>query len=212
MDGYAVVAEDTFGASRYEPKTLRVVEKVYTGQVPTRRVGAGEAVEIATGAPMPEGADAVVMVEETERARRLRQSDGPHPHAGLPAAERRQTGRGHRLAARPCSAPATCSTRAASARSPRSASPRSRSTRKPSLAILSTGNEIVEPGDDARARTDLRHQSLHAQHDHRGARRRAGASSHGAGHASRIWSARSMPASKKTCSCSRAAARSASAI
>ena len=31
MDGYAVVAEDTFGASRYEPKTLRVVEKIYTG-------------------------------------------------------------------------------------------------------------------------------------------------------------------------------------
>ena len=67
MDGYAVVAEDTFGASRFEPKTLRVVEKVYTGQVPTKRVSAGESVEIATGAPMPEGADAVVMVEESER-------------------------------------------------------------------------------------------------------------------------------------------------
>lgn len=68
MDGYALVAEDTFGASRFEPKTLRIVEKVYTGQVPTKRVSAGEAVEIATGAPMPEGADAVVMVEESERA------------------------------------------------------------------------------------------------------------------------------------------------
>lgn len=68
MDGYAVVAQDTFGASRYEPKTLRVVDKVYTGQVPTRPVSAGEAAEIATGAPMPQGADAVVMVEETERA------------------------------------------------------------------------------------------------------------------------------------------------
>jgi molybdenum cofactor synthesis domain-containing protein len=68
MDGYAVLAGDTFGASRFEPKTLRVVEKVYTGQVPTRRVSPGEAIEIATGAPMPEGADAVVMVEESERA------------------------------------------------------------------------------------------------------------------------------------------------
>ena len=68
MDGYAVVAADTFGASRFEPKTLRVVEKIYTGEVPTRRVGTGETAEIATGAPMPEGADAVVMVEETERA------------------------------------------------------------------------------------------------------------------------------------------------
>jgi molybdopterin molybdotransferase len=67
MDGYAVVAADTFGATRYDPKVLRVVEKIYTGEVPTRRVGAGEAAEIATGAPMPEGADSVVMVEETER-------------------------------------------------------------------------------------------------------------------------------------------------
>ena len=72
MDGYAVIAEDTFGASRYEPKTLRVIEKVYTGQVPTVTRRAGHRVEIATGAPMPDGADAVVMVEETEQARRRR--------------------------------------------------------------------------------------------------------------------------------------------
>ena len=68
MDGYAVRAEDTFGASRYEPKILRVIDKVYTGQVPASSVSAGTAIEIATGAPMPSGADAVVMVEETEKA------------------------------------------------------------------------------------------------------------------------------------------------
>ena len=68
MDGFAVIADDTFGASRYEPKTLRVIEKVYTGQVPTQQLSPGTATEIATGAPMPVGADAVVMVEETERA------------------------------------------------------------------------------------------------------------------------------------------------
>jgi molybdopterin molybdotransferase len=67
MDGYAVRAEDTFGASRHEPRTFRCVDQVFTGQVPTKPVGAGDCVEIATGAPMPEGADAVVMVEETER-------------------------------------------------------------------------------------------------------------------------------------------------
>jgi molybdopterin molybdotransferase len=67
MDGYAVVAEDTFGASRFEPKTLRVVDKIFTGQVASATVEAGQAAEIATGAPMPDGADAVVMVEETER-------------------------------------------------------------------------------------------------------------------------------------------------
>ena len=53
MDGFAVIADDTFGASRYEPKTLKVIEKVYTGQVPTRQLTPGTAVEIATGAPMP---------------------------------------------------------------------------------------------------------------------------------------------------------------
>ena len=63
MDGYALRAEDTFGASRYEPKTLRVIEKVYTGQVPTKTIEPGTAVEIATVAPMPPGSDAVVMVE-----------------------------------------------------------------------------------------------------------------------------------------------------
>ncbi len=67
MDGYAVVAEDTFGAGKYEPKILKRVEKVYTGQVPTKTVERGLCIEIATGAPMPVGADAVVMVEETEK-------------------------------------------------------------------------------------------------------------------------------------------------
>jgi molybdopterin biosynthesis enzyme len=68
MDGYAVVAEDTFGAGTHAPKTLRCVDRVFTVQVPARGIGAGECIEIATGAPMPAGADAVVMVEETERA------------------------------------------------------------------------------------------------------------------------------------------------
>jgi molybdenum cofactor synthesis domain-containing protein len=67
MDGVAVRAEDTFGASRLQPQRVRVLEKIYTGQLPTVRVGAHECVEIATGAPMPDGADAVVMVEETDR-------------------------------------------------------------------------------------------------------------------------------------------------
>ena len=67
MDGYAVIAEDTFGAGRYEPKILRCVDTVYTGDVPARTIGRGECIEIATGAPLPQGANAVVMVEETEK-------------------------------------------------------------------------------------------------------------------------------------------------
>jgi molybdopterin molybdotransferase len=67
MDGYAVRAEDTFGAGRHEPRTLRIVGTIHTGEMPRASVRAGEAMQIATGAPMPDGADAVVMVEETER-------------------------------------------------------------------------------------------------------------------------------------------------
>ncbi|MEO8075142.1 MAG: gephyrin-like molybdotransferase Glp [Acidobacteriota bacterium] len=66
MDGYAVIAEDTFGAGRHDPRTLRCLETVHTGMMPTRRVSRGECIQIATGAPIPAGADAVVMVEETE--------------------------------------------------------------------------------------------------------------------------------------------------
>jgi molybdenum cofactor synthesis domain-containing protein len=67
MDGYAVRAEDTFGAGRHEPKRLRVVGTIHSGDVPRASVGPGEAMQIATGAPVPDGADSVVMVEETER-------------------------------------------------------------------------------------------------------------------------------------------------
>jgi molybdenum cofactor synthesis domain-containing protein len=68
MDGFAVVAEDTFGAGRYDPSVLRCVETVFTGQTPRRGVSRGECAQIATGAPMPHGADAVVMVEGTDRS------------------------------------------------------------------------------------------------------------------------------------------------
>lgn len=61
MDGYAVRAVDTVGA----PVTLRVVGMVAAGAVPEGAVGVGEAVRIMTGAPVPDGADAVVLVERT---------------------------------------------------------------------------------------------------------------------------------------------------
>src|SRR4051812_32577136 len=62
MDGYAVRAADTAGASPAAPVVLQCIEKVFTGQVPQRTIGERECAEIATGAPMPPGADAVVMV------------------------------------------------------------------------------------------------------------------------------------------------------
>jgi molybdopterin biosynthesis enzyme len=49
MDGYAVRAEDTAGASRATPRTLRCIEKVFTGQLAVQAVGPGQCIEIATG-------------------------------------------------------------------------------------------------------------------------------------------------------------------
>jgi len=68
MDGYAVIARDLEGTSAELPTRLTRIEQVFTGQIPTRTVTAGTCAEVATGAPMPAGADAVVMVEETSAA------------------------------------------------------------------------------------------------------------------------------------------------
>jgi putative molybdopterin biosynthesis protein len=67
VDGYAVKAEDTYGAEQNMPIALKVGGIVNIGQAPRAKVRQGEAVEIVTGAPIPEGADAIVMVEYTER-------------------------------------------------------------------------------------------------------------------------------------------------
>ncbi|MBR6028880.1 MAG: molybdopterin molybdotransferase MoeA [Clostridia bacterium] len=64
-DGYAFRAADTAEASREHPVTLRITEEIAAGKVPTRPVTAGTAAKILTGAPIPEGADAVCMFEKT---------------------------------------------------------------------------------------------------------------------------------------------------
>jgi putative molybdopterin biosynthesis protein len=67
VDGYAVVAEDTFGASEEVPRTVRLgAEEIHTGVVPAGAVRSGETLLIATGGMMPRGADAVVMVEHAD--------------------------------------------------------------------------------------------------------------------------------------------------
>ncbi len=143
MDGFAVIADDTFGASRYEPKTLRVIEKVYTGQVPTQQLTPGTAVEIATGAPMPAGADAVVMVEETEMA-------GDSVRILTPVYPRQNVGRqgadivvgqtvirdGDVLNPSRIGALAALGIGEVEVYA------------KPTVAILSTGNEIIDPGQE----------------------------------------------------------------
>jgi molybdopterin biosynthesis enzyme len=63
MDGYAVKAEDTYACSETEPVRLRTLGNIPAGSDEQITVLGGETVEIATGAPIPEGADSVVMVE-----------------------------------------------------------------------------------------------------------------------------------------------------
>jgi molybdopterin molybdotransferase len=65
MDGYAVRSQDTFGTSEGSPGYLRLIGEVPMGEVPTCTVRPGECVRIGTGGMLPEGADAVVMVEHT---------------------------------------------------------------------------------------------------------------------------------------------------
>ena len=67
VDGYAVKAENTFGAEESKPVKLKICGTVNIGELPKIKVAHGEAAEIVTGAPIPEGADAVVMFEHTER-------------------------------------------------------------------------------------------------------------------------------------------------
>ena len=68
MDGYAVLGEETFGASDYNPLSFRVIGEALPGRPFSGVVGRGEAVRIMTGAPLPRGADAVVMAEYAREA------------------------------------------------------------------------------------------------------------------------------------------------
>jgi molybdopterin molybdotransferase len=70
MDGYAVRARDTKGASAASPIMLRVIETVIAGSISHQEVKAGTAVRIMTGAPLPRGADAVVQFENTDELKR----------------------------------------------------------------------------------------------------------------------------------------------
>jgi molybdopterin molybdotransferase len=69
MDGYAVRWEDTRGASREKPVVLNVIEDIPAGTIPKESVGRGESSRIMTGAPVPDGANAIVRVEDTAKQR-----------------------------------------------------------------------------------------------------------------------------------------------
>jgi molybdenum cofactor synthesis domain-containing protein len=78
VDGYAVKAEDTYGAEENNPIRLKICGVVNVGELPLLSIEKGGAAEIVTGAPIPEGADSVVMVEDTER-----NDDGLHVYSAV---------------------------------------------------------------------------------------------------------------------------------
>lgn len=142
MDGYAVIAEDTFNT----PATLQRVGAVHTGEVSARAVSRGECIEIATGAPVPQGADAVVMVEHTEPAgaNAVRVLIPVYPRQNVsPRATDIAIGQSL-LDAGDVINPSRIGALAAAGITEIEV------YAKPRIAIVSTGNEIIQPGQPLR--------------------------------------------------------------
>ncbi|MFD0674189.1 gephyrin-like molybdotransferase Glp [Cohnella sp. GCM10027633] len=142
MDGYAVRAADIAEATPDRPAILAVVESLPSGMQPTSAIGPGQASRIMTGGMVPEGADAVVMLEATTSTEDSVRIGKPIP-AGrniadigceiatgellLPAGSLIGAGESALLASYGCETVAVA--------------------RRPRVAILSTGNELVQPGE-----------------------------------------------------------------
>jgi putative molybdopterin biosynthesis protein len=140
-DGYAVRAADTFGAQEEHPRRLALLDEVIpTGVIPQGKVAEGTAMTIATGGMLPRGADAVVMVEHTDVDRLLLVARAVTPGFGVSfagtdiAAGETVLRRGERLASRETGVLAAIGVDRVSV------------WRRPRVAILSTGDEILEPG------------------------------------------------------------------
>ncbi len=143
MDGYAVKAEDTFEADEENPVKLRVLGYVAAGDWRDIEVKSGCAVEIATGAAMPKGSNAVVMVEYTKRSGdfvEIFRAVSPGENV-MPAGSDIMQGelilrRGDIITHREIGVLASCGIS------------RVRVYKKPIVAVISTGNELVEVGKE----------------------------------------------------------------
>jgi putative molybdopterin biosynthesis protein len=144
VDGFAVVAEDTFGASEEAPRAVLLgEEEIHTGVVPKTVVQPGTALSIATGGMVPRGADAVVMVEHTEvRGDELRIARAVTAGSGVSFAGTDITAgetvlrRGQLLTSRDTGVLAAIGVAKVEV------------WRRPVVAILSTGDEIIAPGEE----------------------------------------------------------------
>jgi putative molybdopterin biosynthesis protein len=147
FDGYAVRAEDTIGATELQPGSIRLLpERIEAGRLPESEVQPGEAVVIATGGMMPRGADAVIMVEfADEESGCVRVSRSVSAGTGISfAGTDISVGEvvlraGTILTSRETGVLAAIGETEVEV------------FRKPSVAIFSTGNEIIAPGDPPRA-------------------------------------------------------------
>ena len=145
VDGFAVRAADTVGASDGNPKTLTLnPEVIACGHMPTAPVVAGTCTAIATGGVIPRGADAVAMIEQTELVEEgalrieLRRAAAPGQFVSYAGSDiaRGETllRRGTRIGAREIGMLAACGL------------DRIEVVRRPKVAVLSTGDELIEPG------------------------------------------------------------------
>ena len=141
MDGYAVVADDTTGAAPSAPRALRLVGGVFTGDMPARGVTSGECMEIATGAPLPAGATAVVMVEDTV-------NDGDHVRVNAAVRAGQNIGRrgADIMAGRPVVSSGDVLTPSRVGAIAAVGAATVDVFDRPTVAVLSTGNEVVQPG------------------------------------------------------------------
>jgi putative molybdopterin biosynthesis protein len=146
VDGFAVRAADTVGAGDGNPRLLRLnAEVIACGHAPALQVTPGTATAIATGGVMPRGADAVVMIEQTELiehgapAIELRRAAVPGQFVAYAGSDiaRGETllRRGTRIGSREIGMLAACGLGAVEV------------VRKPRVAVLSTGDELVRPGE-----------------------------------------------------------------
>jgi len=143
MDGYAVQAEDTFEADEANPVTLSLAGEIHAGEKPEITVESGTAVEISTGAVMPAGADAVVMVERTTATGEqveIRTSVTPGENVMLAGADigagTRALGPGTTITPREIGLLSALGVDSVPVRA------------RPTVGILSTGDELVRPGED----------------------------------------------------------------
>lgn len=141
MDGYAVRAADTESASPARPVELSVIEDIPAGRHAPKPLGPGQAARIMTGAPLPVGADAVVMVEHTQKKDRTVQVLEPVAAGDNLALAGEDVRPGQVvLSAGTVLGPAEMGMLAAVGKT------RVKVSRRPRVAVISTGDELVAPG------------------------------------------------------------------